>query len=130
MSRGICARSYIGLLSGSCCSGISLLCLLYACMYIDSQISILVPFWQCFSNCSVVFAVPYSCLLCKMCVAQADVRLVRLIYLICSVCLVFIDYLSVRYTPSYMYCNLFYILQMDHYSWDFMRVVEISYLWF
>jgi hypothetical protein len=103
MSRSICAKSYSGLWSGSYCSGISLLCLLYACMYNDSQISILAPFWQCFSNCSVAVAVPYSCLLCRICVAWADVGLLPLMYLVCSLCLVLIDLPD---CPTYTFLNV------------------------
>ena len=53
-------------------------------MNMASQQFIRVPLSHSFSNCIVLLALPYSCLLFKMCEAYAEVGLFVLMYLICS----------------------------------------------
>jgi len=50
-----------------------------------------VPLLHGFSNFSVCFPRPYSCLLFNMCNAYAEVELLVLIYHVCSLCLMVID---------------------------------------
>jgi hypothetical protein len=78
LSRGGCAKSYSGLGSFTCCSVISRSSLQYIWMYKFSQLFIFCPFLQGCISFRVFSAVPYSCLLFKICAAYAEVVLLDL----------------------------------------------------
>ena len=75
---GGCASSYSGLGSLTCCSVMSLFCWRYIWIYKFSQLFIFCPFLQGCISLRVFSAVPYSCLLFKMCAAYAVVVLLDL----------------------------------------------------
>ena len=75
---GGCASSYSGLGSFTCCSVISRSCWRYFWMYRFSQLFIFYPFLHGCISLRVFSAVPYSCLLFKICAAYADVALLDL----------------------------------------------------
>jgi len=71
--------SYSGFGSFTCCSVISRSCWRYIWMYWFSQLFIFCPFLHGCISLRVFSAVPYSCLLFKICAAYADVVLLDLI---------------------------------------------------
>jgi len=78
LSYGGCASSYSGLGSFTCCSVIGRSSWRYIWMYKFSQLFIFCPFLHGCISFRVFSAVPYSCLLFKICVAYAEVVLLDL----------------------------------------------------
>jgi hypothetical protein len=75
-------------------------------MWRVSEQFILVPLLHGFNNSSVFSAMPYLCLLFRMCNAYAEIGLLVLTYRVCSLCLV-IDLSD---------CPMYELLQVLHLS--------------
>jgi hypothetical protein len=76
-------------------------------MYMDSQWLNFVLFLHDCISFSVSFAVPYSCLLFRMCVAYAEAGLLVLMQRICSLCLIVI---GLHDSPTYALLHVLHFI--------------------
>ena len=126
---GSCASSYNGLSSLPCCSVISWFCWRYICMYMFSQWFIFIHFLHGCISFSVLFAVPYSCLLFSMCVAHAEAGLLVWYIIYALYVLLLWACLTVQHNSYCMCYILFHILHLGSYCLFFVPVADIWCWW-
>ena len=106
--------------------------LIWLAVYLDiyrfSQLFILCPFLHGCISLRVLYAVPYSCLLFRICAAYANVAFFDLMQRICSLCLMVMGLPDFLMHFLLYYCTLLHIFHLDFCSVFFLLIVDILYL--